>query len=496
MKKLTKLIALLLCICLCFSACKGKEKDEESTTIPPEQTTETDESFAITDGKVTLPYNKADGINPFFAESYENIYLSLLLYEPLFSVDSNYIATGVVADSVDVRDKIATVRINHNVVCKGYESITAHDVVYSFNLAKSSYSWGNNLKGISNAQAVGDYMVTFNLDFQDIYVAGKLNFPIVKQGTADSKTSVPVGSGDYYFTQNKLISVSDSNKTISLVTTGNRESVEDALNIGMVDTFFSDLADGKYKTSVGHPKEITLSNMVYLGLNSNRGALTKHIRTAIAAKLDSENIALSAYQGHATGFKLPVSPESNVAKEINQVEAKGNEELANNIIDRCGYTRYSGAAKTNGAYLLSYSLIVNRDNPFRVAAAYNIADSLKECGFQVNVQLLTFADYSQRISSGNYDMYIGEIKLDGSMDISPFFKEGTNFSAGINKSEKAATEYFRYRAGEISAREYYDIFSENYPFVPIAFRSGYAVLSDDIKSLDLKNMPFSFYNGI
>ena len=135
MKKLTKLIALLLCICLCFSACKGKEKDEESTTIPPEQTTETDESFAITDGKVTLPYNKADGINPFFAESYENIYLSLLLYEPLFSVDSNYIATGVVADSVDVRDKIATVRINHNVVCKGYESITAHDVVYSFNLA-------------------------------------------------------------------------------------------------------------------------------------------------------------------------------------------------------------------------------------------------------------------------------------------------------------------------------------------------------------------------
>jgi ABC-type transport system substrate-binding protein len=131
-----------------------------------------------------------------------------------------------------------------------------------------------------------------------------------------------------------------------------------------------------------------------------------------------------------------------------------------------------------------------------VAAAYNIADSLKESGFQINVQPLTFADYAQRISSGNYDMYLGEVKLDGSMDISQFFKEGTNFSAGINKSEKVATEYFRYRAGEISAKEYYDIFTEYYPFVPVAFRSGYAVLSDDIKSLDLKNMPFSLYNGI
>ena len=323
-----------------------------------------------------------------------------------------------------------------------------------------------------------------------------MNFPIVKTGTADSKNSIPAGSGKYYFTQDRLVSVADGNKIISLVETSNRDSVEDALNIGMVDVFFSDLSDENYKVAVGNTKEITLSNMIYLGLNSNRGALNKYIRSAIAAKIDSDNIALSSYQGHAVGFKLPIAPESTVAGNVAKIETKGNKELANNIIDRCGYTRYSGSAKTNGAYLLSFSLIVNRDNQFRVAAAYNIADSLAECGFLINVQVLSFADYSERISSGNYDMYLGEVKLDGSMDISRFFMDGTKFSAGINKSEKAATEYFRYRAGEISEKEYYEVFAEEYPFVPVAFRTGYTVLSEDIKTLDLKQMPFSLYGGI
>lgn len=496
MRKISKLVALILCIALCFSACKGKENIEESTTSAPEESTTSQNSFEITDGKVVLPYNKTDGINPFFAQSYENIYLSLLVYEPLFSVDSSYTTSGVIADSIDVSGEVATVRIKHNIMCKGHESINAHDVVYSFNLAKASYYWGKNLDGITNAQALDDYTVSFNLNFKDLYVAGKLNFPIVKKGTADSKASTPAGSGRYAFAQDRLVNVADGTKIISLVEISNRESVEDALNIGMVDAFFSDLSDESYKVAAGNITEVPLSNMVYLGLNSSRGALNKYIRNAIAAKIDSDNIALSAYQGHAIGIKLPVVPDSDIVGEITKIETKGNKDLANNIIDRCGYTRYSGSAKTNGAYTLSLSLIVNKDNKFRVAAAYNIADSLKECGFLVNVQVLSFADYSQRITSGNYDMYVGEIKLDGSMDISRFFMDGTGFSAGINKSERAATEYFKYRAGELSAKEYYEIFADEYPFVPIAFRTGYAVLSHDIKTVNLKQMPFSFYNGI
>lgn len=498
MKKIIKIISLLLCLSMLFSACTG-EKDTQETTDNSEEISNVETTVENTnkmgDGKVVLPYNKTDGLNPFFAKSYENLYLSKLMFEPLYSTDSTYTVSAVIAETINIIDNVATVRIRHGVSCRGSSEITAEDVVYSFNMAKASYGWSNALKGIVSAQAVGQYAVDFTLDYKDIYVAGKLDFPIVKVGTADVQTSVPTGSGDYYYSEGKLINVLNKEKTILLSPIGTKESAENAVNIGETDVFFNDLSDCEYSSVAGISKDVLLNNMVYLGLNSSRGALNNYIRNAIAAKLDSEKIVISSYQGHATAMKLPVNPESNLAGQITDIKTEGDIVLANNIIDRCGYTRYSGKAKTNGAYTLSLSLMVNKDNKFRVAAAYSIADSLNECGFLVKVQAVSYSEYAERIESGNYDMYLGEIKLDNTMDIGDFFRDGNMLSSGININERVATEYFKYRAGEITAEEYYDIFIEYYPFVPVLFKKGYVATSDDVK-LTLKQMPYSLYGGV
>ncbi len=496
MKTTIRIISLILCICLLFSACSNGAKEEN----PSQPTDEAIENSDVSeekngDGKITLPYNKTDGLNPFFSKSYENLYIAMLLFDSLYSVDDEYNTIGVIAESISVTDKVATVRLHHGITCRGSSEINADDVVYSFNMAKASYGWKNGLKGVVSAQAVGQYAVDFMLEYKDIYVAGKLNFPIAKVGTADVQTAVPTGSGDYYYSNNKLISIVNQEKQIYLSPIGTRDSAENALNIGVTDVFFSDLSNCDYTVAAGKITDVLLNNMVYLGLNSSRGALNNYIRNAIAAKLDGDKIALSSYQGHATPSKLPVNPASSLADEITQIDTIGNADLAENIIDRCGYTRYSGRAKTNGAYTLSLSLIVNKDNRFRVAAAYHIADSLAECGFLITVQTISFMEYTQRIESGNYDMYVGEIKLDNSMDIAEFFKEESPFSAGIDKEERAATEYFKYRAGELTPAEYYDIFAEYYPIVPIVFRKGYAVTSGEV-NLKFKQMPYSLYGGI
>lgn len=500
MKIAIKLISLLLCICMLFSACKPQnEEPDESTTTPVESTTENnaniEETFSKSDGKISLPYNESDGLNPFFAKSDENLYICKLLFEPLFAVDSTYTANGVIAESISLNGNVATVKIKRGISCRGSSNINADDVVYSFNLAKASYGWADDLKGISSASKSNDYTVNFILDYADSLVAGKLTFPVVKLGTSDVQTAVPTGSGNYYHLEGKLISLADSEKQINLCAVSTRDSVEDALKIGTSDVFFSNMSDCNYTGASGNTQSVLLNNMVYLGLNSSRGALNKYIRSAIAAKIDCDEIALSAYQGHAVASKLPINPESAVNKEITQIATKGDKNLADNIIDRCGYTRYSGKAKTNGAYSLSFTLIVNKDNKYRVAAAYSIADSLAECGFYITVKALSFADYRERISSGNYDMYLGEVKLDSSMDLNSFFLEGGTLNAGINKTDRAVKEYYNYRAGKITAQEYYSIFAEEYPFVPVVFRTGYVITSDDLK-LNLKQMPFSLYNGI
>ena len=498
MKIAKRAIALLLCFCLIFlcCACGGKENESEAET---EKTTdisaESEENGKAGDGKIVLPYNEVDGLNPYFAKSDENLYLCDLLYEPLYQLDKEFSATGVIAESIHVTDNVATVRLRSGVACRGSSDINAEDVVYSFNMAKASYGWSNTLKNVVSAEAVGQYAVDFILEYKDIYVAGKLDFPVVKVGTADVADAVPTGSGDYYYSERKLINVLNSEKKIMLSPIGNRESAENAFNIGETDVFFSNLSNCDYTVMAGKTQDVVLSNMVYLGLNSARGALTNYIRNAIAAKLDSDKISLSAYQGHGVGAKLPIIPESSLNDEVTSIDTKGNTTLANNIIDRCGYTRYSGKAKTNGAYTLSLSLMVNKDNKYRVAAAYNIADSLGECGFLITVQAVSFKEYEQRIENGNYDMYLGEIKLDGTMDISQFFNDNSPLSSGIATSGLVAREYYRYRAGEITPAEYYDLFTEYYPFIPILFRTGYVSTSGDL-DLKLKQMPFSLYNNL
>ena len=495
MKRYLTVISLLLCFALLFSGCKG-EKEPEETEQTTETTTESVQNTGtvIKDGKISLPFNKTDGLNPYFAKSNENLYLCNLLYEPLFSVDSTYKANPVLAETINVNGTTATVTIRTDADCRGSNPINAYDVVYSFNMAKASYAWSGMLSGVNSATAMSNNSIQFNLSFNDQYVANKLTFPIVKSGTAETQSAVPTGSGDYYYIQNNLKNMGNAEKSISLFETDTNKSSENAFKIGKTDVYFNDLSNCNYTSVNGADCSVQLNNMVYIGLNSARGALTKHVRSAIAAQINAEEIAISSYQGHATPIKLPVNPESAIAKEIKQIDVKSNKTLAESILDKCGFINYSGRAKTNGAYLLTFTLIVNNDNRYRVAAAYNIADSLKECGFLITVLPLSFADYNQRIASGNFDMYLGEIKLDSSMDISQFFG-GSAQGMGIDKTERVVTEYYKFRAGEITAQQYFEIFTEYYPFVPVCFRKGYAVFSGDINP-QTNQFPNNIYSGI
>ena len=501
MKKLTKFTALILCAAFLFASCGKNEQGQEETAgeQPPAEESASipiageGEHTPVTDGKVTLPYNPADGLNPFFAVSYENQFICALLYEPLYKTESDFSITPVIAESISYSGKTATVKLKSSVECRGSSPITAQDVVYSFNLAKASYAFAGYLASVEKAEASGS-SVKFTLSFEDKSAAGKLIFPIVKSGTADSRDAVPTGSGDYYYSEWELVS-SDGKKTVQLYEINTGESAQNAFKIGLSDIYFSDLSDCEYSQTGGTAQSVMLNNMVYLGVNANNGALNKYVRCAMAVCIDSADIALSSYQGHAEAAKIPVNPADGLFEKIEKVAAEGDAEEAVRILDNCGYTRFSGSARTNGAYTLSFSLIVNGSNKYRLAAAYNIADTLKKAGIAVSVQALSDEDYSERISSGNFELYLGEVKLDSTHDLYSFFTEGGQLFAGLNTDLKSVSAYFEYRAGKITAEKYFEIFAGEYPFIPICFRSGYCVSSADITPSPAA-LPYSLYYGL
>lgn len=491
MKKLFKIISVFLSIVLLFSAC-GKQTGVSENNTTENGTQSANNAKDEKSAAVRLPYNEADGINPFFAKSYENLYLARLLYSPLFTVSYVYEAQPLVAASINISGKNATVAVKSGLACHGSANITPADVVYSFNMAKSSYAYSDSLKSIESA-AVSGNSVIFTSSFADSFVALKLNFPIVKENTANLQTDIPIGYGEYYFYENTLVSTNGARPTVALTSVNTAESSSNAYKIGNTDILFSDLSDCNFTRLPGNYMSADLNNMVYLGFNGSIGGLNKNIRSAVAVLLNSESIAQESYQGHAAACKVPCNPNWSVYKECEsiQIPLSGDKETAAQIIDRCGFTRYAGKALTNGSFVLSFSLIVNADNKYRVAAAYAVADALNKAGFLIEVKPLSFDDYSERIASGNYEMYIGEAKLDYSMDLSQFFSEDGALSKGISQ-EKIAKSYFDMRSGEISYTQFYKTFIENYPFVPLVFRTG-AVFTSNSFSGDFSHFPYDLY---
>ena len=149
MKKALKILSVFLSISLLFCAC-GKQT-EKSADAPSESSTASGDTPSQTNGNVRLPYNTADGINPFFAKSYENLYLTRLLYMPLFTVSSSYDAEPLVASSISISGKTASVSVKSGLKCHGSGNITPSDVVYSFNKAKTSYAFADSLKSVESA---------------------------------------------------------------------------------------------------------------------------------------------------------------------------------------------------------------------------------------------------------------------------------------------------------------------------------------------------------
>ena len=497
MDKLFKIISVFLALILLLCACGKKAEQPENTPDESLQSEDNTQTGAGTEKTATvrLPFNETDGINPFFAKSYENLYLVRLLYSSLFSVTSSYTPEPLVADSININGKNVTVTVKNGLECHGAANITPADVVYSFNLAKNSYAYSDSLKSIDSA-AVSGNSVVFTSNFADSLVALKLTFPIVKENTADLQSDIPIGFGEYYFYENTLVHTNGVKPTISLTFVNTAESSSNTYKIGNTDVLFDDLSDCNYTQLHGNFLSADINNMVYLGFNGNLGGLNKNIRSAIAVLLETESIAQESYQGHAIACKAPCNPNSSMFKECDAVEISlsGDKAKAEQIIDRSGFTRYAGKALTNGSYVLSFSLIVNADNKYRVAAAYTIADTLNNAGFLIEVKPLSFEDYSERIASGNYEMYIGETKLDCSMDLSEFFTEDGTLSSGID-GDKTAKSYFDMRSGGISYADFYKTFVENYPFVPLAFRTG-AVFSSNNFDGDFSHFPYDLYYGV
>ena len=446
------------------------------------------DGYDATTSNFTIAYSKTDSLNPYFCTSTLNDVMSDLIYDSLVVVDSEFEADFVVAqEKKDLSGRICQMVIRSGLVFSDGSPVTGYDVKYSFDLAKASASkYASRLSGINSCMGT-ETTATFRIENLDPRAYLLLDFPIVKQGTADKATDIPIGSGRYYFHSDSETGTyllrndrwynpnTPSIKRISLVTMPTVESIIHSIEIGTVSYYYTDLRDGYPSRINANYAMVDLNDLVYLGINTNDPRLqSSDVRHAISYALAREDIASSAYSGRAYAATGPLTnswPEAAMAQYGSTLSSQASAIsflLAGGYVNEDNnYIRYS----IDGTKKLNFNLLVNGDNNLQVTAAQTIAQQLRAVGIDITVSQAGYADYAARVAAGNYQLYLGEYALLNNMDFTVLFTPGRGLYTGPSPTD-TINAYNNYIGGALKLADVIEAFDSDLPFIPICYRLG------------------------
>lgn len=476
LRKTASVLLVLALISVLFSGCDDTVISTNTGTSPDVN----NHSYTI-GSTLNTGYSEEDSLNPYFMNTDLNSDIVSLVFEPLFYIDDSFCARNALAASYEVKDLTLTVKLDTSAAFSDGVQFSSADVVYSFNLAKESKNYKNELSFIASATATASDTVVFDLTAKNNNAVDSLSFPIVKSSTANDENSLPLGTGLYKIgTSGENISLEynpyckkpqPNITTVKLTKIPSASTLIHTLELGTIDAYFDDLSSGSYSQANAQTSKTNLSNLVFLGMKSSSyGLSSSALRQAVYYSINRQAIVRNAFKNYAVESAVPYHPEWHVLSE-------SGFELSDLTLNYSEAQKLMKDAGFNDT--LNYTLIVYSGNNFKIAAAKEIQENLKNIGINLIINELTWDDYSLALINGDYDFYIGEVKLPKNMDMSALFGTGSTVY-GTSAADTTAAAYSEYINGNISLDSFTTSFIQNMPFVPICFRMGMLVYSDDI----------------
>ena len=401
--------------------------------------------------EMSLLYSSADSMNPYLAKTTANRQIATLVYDSLVKTDNNLEAVYCLAESITIEDKKCTVYLRNTRFTDG-SVLTADDVVYSYKIAKECSVYLHNFYEVVSVSATDLKTVVFTLSQNDPLFMNLLTFPILKSGTSsvfdsDGKEIPPVGSGRYKIADDgaSLVQNGDyygekgSVKVIRLINSPDATSTVHYVEVGAVGMYYND--SNNIVRMSAKKAEVNLNRLVYIGINDSYGSLaTKEMRYAISSALGRDEICKTAYYNNAVSATGYFSPYFKPTKSLQTIESTPNSKITVENLSKIGYNKmnsngfYANASGNNPVF----TLLVNSENASRVAAANLIAAQCKTAGIQINVVSCTYEQYLTRLSTGSFQLYLGEVQLLDNMDMTQLVVSGGSAAFGV--SDKVAAD--------------------------------------------------------
>ena len=483
--QMKKYICLLLTLTICFTffGCSRPEKE-----VSVEETTTEVYTEPVSEENITLGYYENKSLNPYTTESPVNRNITTLIYDPLYILDKSYSPIGVIAESCEISSTTVTVKIKDGLTFSNGATLSPYDVVYSFNQAKQSSFYSARLENISYATPLSDSVV-FTLNQPDVYCEAVLTFPIVQSYTAESDT--PVGSGRYTLSRTSdsvVLRANTNNSRGELLSTNSiyltpisSQSTElYLLQSGDLSYFFDDLSDSEYIKIGANIRQVPMNNFVFIGINSFSPAMSdSFVKDAITAAINPKTIADAVFSGMCRYTPTPFNPDWYNCGKLDIQPSVSSLTRAQELLEEGNYifAYENNAYRSKDFEYLVIRLAVNKESTDKVQCAQYIHDTLESIGVDVELSILPYAEYTEAVTSGNFDLYIGEVKLPANMDLSCFLNEGGSLSYGIDCNSTVAASYRDFMAGTTDISTFVQVFDTYKPFIPVCYRDGVAYFS-------------------
>ncbi len=379
-----------------------------------------------------LPYLSGETADPITCADGAQRTLSTLLYEGLFTLDPAFRPQPMLADtwSCDDTCRIYTITLRRNVHFSDGSDLTGRDVVYSLKRAMASERYGARLADVSSVSADGN-TITIKLKTGNASFITRLDIPIIKNATG-SRT-FPIGTGPYYYRNDDtgIHLARHENwwqhrpmplQRVELVKCKDSDTMSYAFYAREIQLLMCDLTatDTSNVYGSGSYTDAATTTMHYIGINTgSRAVKNPAVRRALQLGVDRQGCIDAFFLGHAQAAQSPLSPASDLYPH--SLDVPYSPDNFDTAMAEAGYAD-GGTVKL--------TLIVNRENSFKVDAAKRIAADLSHHDLQITVKILSWDKYLEALSSGAFDLYYGECRLTADWDLRSLIGTGGALNYG------------------------------------------------------------------
>jgi peptide/nickel transport system substrate-binding protein len=427
----TGIFALIVIISLFFV---------DGTLLPSKDDTE-----YKTSQTVILPMVSISSLNPLISKDEDTYFISKLIYDSLISLDENMTPTLQLAEkyAIDKQQRAITLKLRHGIVWHDGKKFTSADVKYSIDAYKAAGNrslYETDISKISSVNVNGSDKVIIYFNSSTDMSLDSLTFPILPKHQFDSIGYAidkdtgfkPVGTGSYKYKRfdptNKLTLVANSEyfgeiaqNSLVFQVLPNKLNFFNLLKASNLSLIISKSATRESEVS-GEDVTVTdfPSNEVeYLGYNFLQPDLAKRsVRNAIANAINTQELIDESYYGSGIANDDIFFPGYLGADPLKD-PTEYNVALAEDSLKKGGYQDRNGDGYVENSEEnpLTLRILVNSNNTSRILAAKQVVIFLKEIGIKGTVDKVDWNTYLAQLQTGDFDLYLGGMKLSKSMDL-------------------------------------------------------------------------------